>query len=394
MNPALRGSACREKLLLADCAHACVESEIAARLCKTAAGPLDWDYVLAQAREHSILPLVEHNLRPLAEAVPAPIMAQFEAAARANALRCLAQVSELLRVVDLLESLGIRALPYKGPVIAAQAYGDITARQFADLDIILEQRDVRRAGGAVREIGYAPRYASLHSPDVGRVIPGEYTYVHPARQTILEFHTEATLRHFPVPPRLSEFLERAVNVDLGGRSVRTFCLEDALPVYCIHGTKDFWERLIWIADIAELLRSFPNTDWDSVWRTAETLRADRMLHLGLSLAADVLDAKFQPEVLARVRKDSNAQALASEITRRFLARDTHERSARQRFRYRRDTVPGMAAGWRYALRLTFAPAEEDWEQTQIPPALAPFHAALRPFRLLRKYGPSHRSHRA
>ncbi len=358
-----------------------------------AAGPVDWDYVLAQAQEHSILSLVERNLRPLAQAVPVPIMAQFESAARANALRCLAQVSELVRVVDLLESLGIRALPYKGPVIAAQAYGDITARQFADLDVVFQQRDIQRADGAIREIGYAPRYPSLHSPNVQRTIPGEYTYIHPARQTILEFHTEATLRHFPVPLRLPEFLERAVSVELGGKSVRTFCAEDALFVYCIHGTKDFWERLIWIADIAELLRSHPVIDWDSAWRTAETLRADRMLHLGLALATDVLEAKLPPEVLARVRKDSGAQVLTSEITRRLLARDTRERTARQRFRYRRHTVSGIAAGWRYALRLTLAPAEEDWEQTHIPPALAPFHAALRPLRLLRKYGPSSRPRR-
>jgi len=357
-----------------------------------AAGPVDWDYVLAQAQEHSILPLVERNLRPLAPAVPVPIMTQFESAARANALRCLAQVSELVRVVDLLESLGIRALPYKGPVIAAQAYGDITARQFADLDIIFQQRHIQRADAAIREIGYAPRFANLHSPNVRRTIPGEYTYIHPARQTILEFHTEATLRHFPVPPPLPEFLERAVSVELGGKSVRTFCAEDALPFYCVHGAKDFWERLIWIADIAELLRSHPAIDWESVWDTAETLRAGRMLHLGLALATDLLDATLPPEVLARIREDSGAQVLASEIARRLLARGTRERSALQRFRYRRDTVPGMAAGWRYALRLTFAPAEEDWEQTRIPPALGPFHAALRPLRLLRKYGPSNRSH--
>jgi hypothetical protein len=32
------------------------------------------------------------------------------------------------------------------------------------------------------------------------------------------------------------------------------------------------------------------------------------------------------------------------------------------------------------------PADEDWEFVKLPPALAPLYVALRPMRLLRKYG--------
>ncbi|MGH9736031.1 MAG: nucleotidyltransferase domain-containing protein [Candidatus Acidiferrales bacterium] len=389
MNPAFSRFATAETELLACCARTFVAPAIAARIRQIAAAPLDWNFVIAQAQEHSILPLVARNLRSLSgDVVPTHVAAQFEPAVRANAVRCLAQTSELVRIADRLASHGIRALPYKGPVIAAQAYRDVAARQFEDLDIILHQRDVPAADGVVRSLGYQPRSAWLHSSNGRAVVPGEYSYVHPVRQVTLELHTEATLRHFPTAAPLEEFFDRSVDVDLGGSSVQTFCAEDALLVYSIHATKDFWQKLIWTVDIAEMLRAFPNLDWDSVWRTCERIDARRMVHLGLPLAAGILDAQLPRDAHAKVESDSSASALALQIARRLLSHDpaAPPRTARQRFLYRRQTVPGFAAGWRYALRLTLAPAEEDWAATGAPSSNSPLHRAIRPFRLLRKYG--------
>src|SRR5579864_1781592 len=126
--------ACGETQLLVWCARTSLTSEIAERIRNLAAASLDWDYVLSQAQENSIVSLLERNLRAAASGlVPREVAAQLKAMARANALRCLAFSAELIRVMDSLESRGIAAIPYKGPLIAAQAYGDITARQFEDL---------------------------------------------------------------------------------------------------------------------------------------------------------------------------------------------------------------------------------------------------------------------
>jgi Uncharacterised nucleotidyltransferase len=385
MEPAFLRSACAEKELLACCARSSVQDRVAARIRKLAGGPLDWDYAIAQAQDHSVLPLLHRNLRAARELVPRAVLVLLDEVERASAVRCLAQSSELLRVVKLLESCGIRTLPYKGPVIAAQAYGDIAVRQFEDLDVILAQRDIPAADAGVRTLGYEPKFPWVHSPEGKSVVPGEYKYFNAPRQTILELHTEATLRHFPVPPPLGEFLDRAAGVSLGGQTVRTFRPEDALPVYCIHGTKDFWERLIWIADIADLLRSHPGLNWDFVLRTTTELRAQRMLHLGLALAAGILGAELPSEISARLKADSRARVMAAEIARRLLGYDARRRTARERFLFRRHAVEGPAASWHYALRLTLAPSEEDWQQTRLPRWLTPLQAAMRPFRLLRKY---------
>lgn len=385
MTPAFSSFASAESRLLTCCARTSVPREIAASIREIATAPLDWNAVLGHAKEHSVAPLLARNLRSSAPGlVPRDITAQLESAVRANAIRCVAHTSELVRAVELFASRGIRALPYKGPVIAAQAYQDISAREFEDLDIILQQRDVPAADEAIRSLGYEPRFAWLHSSDGKAVIPGEYKYFHPERRIILELHTEATLRHFPVTAPLAKYFDQATPVDLGGQRVHTFCGEDALPVYCIHATKDFWEKLVWVADIAELLRTYSGLDWDSVWRGSERLRAQRMVHIGLALAAGILDAQLPREVQSRVEADSRGTALAIDIGKRLLGRNVPRRTASQRFRYRHETVPGLAAGWRYAIRLTLAPAEDDWEHGDTAPA-SPLLKAIRPFRLVRKY---------
>jgi len=389
--PPFHGSISREKELLACCARPALRPEIAARIRELASEHLDWNSTLQQAEEHCLLPLLERNLRA-ARALPAPpdCLARLETLARDNVKRCLALTAEVLRVLDLFKTRGVAAVPYKGPITAAQAYGDLTARQFEDLDFVLTQSKLEAADAALRVLGYKPRFPWAPSRDAQRLAPGEYAYFNPARQTNVELHTEATLRHFPVAPRLDELFARAEAVDLAGHSVPTFCPADALVVLSIHGAKDFWQKLIWIADIAALLASRAPLDWDRVRRTSEELGAERMLHLGIALAQSVIGAATPQEIWAAVEADARAQNLAADVRSRLLGAGAHGRKALERFRFRRHMVRTGAFAWRYAIRLALVPAEEDWRAVPLPGPLAPVYVALRPFRLWRKYGWSRR----
>lgn len=182
--------------------------------------------------------------------------------------------------------------------------------------------------------------------------------------------------------------ERLVRVSLSGHSIETFAPEDGLPLLCIHGSKDFWERISWIADVAEFVQAHPQLDWDWVIRRTESLRALRMLHLGLALAARFFDLPLTDEIRRRMEADEIAGVLACEIEERMFHDGANSFGAAGRFWFRRRMLQGILDGWRYSVRLTISPAEEDWEILRLPRPLAPLYVALRPFRLLRKYGAS------
>jgi len=155
---------------------------------------------------------------------------------------------------------------------------------------------------------------------------------------------------------------------------------------CIHGSKDFWERLSWIADVNELVQSHPTLDWDRVLHFAQPLQATRMLNLGLALAARVLGTLLPAEISARVQADRLAREVASEVHERLMSRPFRTLDAAGRFHFRRRMLADKLSGWRYAMRLAVVPSEDDWQMVRLPGALAPLYIALRPLRLLQKYG--------
>jgi hypothetical protein len=384
-------TACPEKRLLVSCARMRMQPAVAEEIRELVKRPLDLDYLLNSAAENSVMPLLGRNLPSVAPNAFAPEwMERLRGACRANTLRCLLLTGELIKVMGEFRSAGISAIPYKGPVLAAQAYGDVALREYEDIDVILRQRDLAKAHEAMLGLGYRARFpwihSSGHSGPTASLVPGEYNYVDDARQIIVELHTEFTLRHFPVKPDMDELSQRLISVSLSGHPVMTFSAEDALSALCIHGAKDIWERISWVADISELVQSAAGFNWDAAWNTAQALRAERMVSLGLALAVDLLDTPLPGEVLSRVQRDEAALKIAAELKKMLLRRNPGQFGGAARFRFRRQMIAGALAGWRYSLRLAMAPAEADWETVRLPRALAPLYIALRPLRLLQKYG--------
>jgi hypothetical protein len=388
MNPALRSSNCPEKQLLALCARTRQTGEQRQEVLNILSGRVDWDYLISESLESSVTPLLQRQLLSLApESVPIVFQEKLKSIGRSIALRGMFLTAELLRVLDAFKQKGIRAIPYKGPVLAAQAYGDFTLREFEDLDIIVPQLDLPAAHAIVVSFGYKPKYDWILAPDAAAaLVPGEYNYRDIPRSAMIELHTERTLRHFPRVPDVVSFLPALVPVKLAEREVPTFAPEELLTLLCIHGSKDFWERLSWIADVSELVQRYTAFDWDRAMQFAESQRALRMVHLGLALAIAIFDTPLLSEIEAQVTCDRIASEIASGIAHRLLSRPFHTLNGRERFRFRRNMQEGVFEGWRYATRLAIVPAEEDWEMVRLPPALAPLYVVLRPIRLLRKYG--------
>lgn len=377
-----------EKRLLLACARAEIDSELAKKIRELLRYQLNWNLLLDEAHEHSVFPLLDRHLRAVApELIPAPTVERLKTETRANVVRCLALSAELIRITEALTAAGISPLPYKGPAIASQAYGDITAREFEDLDLIVRQRDLEKANEIVCGLGYEARFPALHTRgNSASLVPGEYNYSNAERRTILELHTELTLRHFPQALELDEFFVRAVKIDLGGRALSTFAPEDALLFLAVHAAKDFWLKLIWVTDVAELIRRQTALNWVTLMLRARELRLQRMLHVNLLLARDLFETHLPMDVAASAQADATATLLAEWARDNFLAPAPKVASSQERFHLRRKMVHGTAAGWRYSMRLALAPAEDDWATVRLPRPLAPLYVLVRPFRLLRKYG--------
>src|SRR4051794_23227599 len=107
--------------VLVCCARTSMEAQMVERIRATLTHrDLDWEELLRFANAHRMLQVLYWNLHHnCPELVPPAILNrlrhQFQAVGRRNVF--LTRV--LLELLDLLEVSGIRAIPYKGPVLAA-----------------------------------------------------------------------------------------------------------------------------------------------------------------------------------------------------------------------------------------------------------------------------------
>lgn len=358
-----------------------------ARLSEISGSSRDWPLLLRLADQNGLLPLLyEHIVEAAPAAIPPDSLAHLREQCRNNALRALFLSAELFRILDVFRRKGIAAIPYKGPVLAARAYGNPSRRQFDDLDIVVSQKLIPLVYEELTSIGYDARLPrEFFLANEPRAIPGEYVFVHKTNGAMVEVHTEWTLRHFPRRPDLSAMMGRSVVVSLDGRDVPAFAVEDAVLMLAVHGAKDFWSRLIWVADIAELVQQSASIDWERLFSEAARLKAARMMNLALSLAHEILGLALPAEIARQLKNDRGVKRLVFSVREQLLNNGNPSVGLFRRSLYRIRMAENSWDGLRYWLRLSTAPAEEDWAIPYLR-GNSRWYSFLRPFRLWKKYG--------
>jgi hypothetical protein len=375
-----------EWLALLECANPDFD---AGRLGKFANGTLNWSRLLNLAEDHGILPLLTLGLAVLDEGVvPTEVREKLRNASRAQTLLTLSLTAELFRVLDRFGALGIAVMLTKGPALSARCYGDPGLRQYTDIDLIVRGDDIARATEAMIALDYEAR-VSLKAIRVDKA-PGEYVFSKSGTKLLMEFHTERTFRYHPRPLAIDKLFERRARVRFDGHEVPALSVEDELILICIHGAKHFWERLMWIADVAALV-SKQSVDWERVMQAARDVQAERMLRVGLLLAMRVASAKLPAKIEDYLRSDASAARIAAKIARRLPVAHAEPFGLVGRAAFRVRMRGGILPGVAYLVRLSLSPTEEDWAEGVEDERPWLLDAVSRPFRLARKYGRDRKS---
>jgi hypothetical protein len=339
------------------------------------------------AGQHGVTPLISRLLLAhFLDLVPTEWHSQLRTNYERVAQRNLFLAAEMLRLSSRFRAVGILAVPYKGPLLAAQAYGDFSLRAFMDLDFAIRQRDLPQGQELLLSDGYEAAFGPTPPTEGERPTRSEYQFIRPAGRVVVELQTETTLRYFPRPLDFDALASRLRKVTLGGGELMSFSPEDTLLLLAVHGAKHFWERLLWIADIAELAQVVNGVAWPAVFARAAEMGVDRMLRLALFTAHHMLDAPLPGDVLQKVQSDSGTKRLGDGIRARFFRGGEAQLPVFSRFRFRVATRDGFWQGIRYALRLATSPTDPDRTALPLPTNLSRAHAWLRPLLLVRRYG--------
>lgn len=348
---------------------------------------LDWAYLLRLARGHGLMPLLYWHLKHTCpEAVPEGPLAELRTYFNDNHKRNIYLAGELLKLLRLLAEQGIIAIPYKGPAVAVSVYGNLALRRFSDLDILVRKYDVARARQLLEDNGYVPelKVPAAHEADFVRV---NYVQLFNRRdeRVVVELHWGVAPRVFAFPLKPEALWARLSVGTLLGAPIPTLAPEDLLLLLCVHGAKDWWDRLEWVCGVAELVRN-TQLDWPLLLARAAALSSARMLYLGLFLAHDLLEAPLPEWVWQRVGTDAAVRSLAATVGGRlFIAAEERCYSLSFRSAFHVRAKENMLDRLRYCFRLATTATYEDWEFVALPASFSFAYPFLRPLRLLRKY---------
>ena len=375
------------------CARVHVDEAIVARLRQLLDGALDWEYVARFAESHGLIPLLYHHLHAHAsEKVPPAVYATLRDQFRRISALNVYLSGELRRLLKLFASHGIDAIPYKGPALAAHAYGNIALRHFGDLDIIVRQRDVPHVMRLLLAEGYA-----LHPPlnGVQQALmlrtQCNLPFTRDAHRLIVEIHWRVSARLFSSPLDEESLWKNSRADTFDGMQIKTLAPEDLLLALCVHGTKHLWERLSWIADIARLVEVNRDFNWAGLLERARRTGTERMLLLGLHVAHDLLGANLPEHVVERFESDAEIARLAGQIYSRLFAEGNEAGGMSGYFIFQFKARRRLRDKFNYC-RYVISPTEEDLTLVKLPASLSFVYYLLRPLRMLRTGGPSHLQH--
>lgn len=346
---------------------------------------LNFSELTSIAKQHRVRPLLHHNLAKYApETLAHPAIKELQNQCRRTSLHNMVLMKELLEISEQLESYGIQAVSFKGPILA-DIYGDLSLRQISDLDFLVRASDFSRTVDLLVSQGYeltvqVPWETHLTSPQTN--LTGQHS---------IDLHRDIVPNHLSCFHNSSDLWDQVEQYSLLGKKANTFTPDTLLFILCLNGTKEGWYRLSRICDVAELVRAHPNLDWQNIIKMANRLGSKRLLLLGLLLAENLLGVDLPEMIRYEVNTDSVVLSLAAKVERQLISpnlvvepgeveRTLFHISTRKRWRDKLRSFIGLVR-FSGGMKLT----EKDRTVLSLPQYLAFFYYFIRPIRVFRKY---------
>ena len=234
----------------------------------------DWQAMLDMAHEHRLLQMMHWRLghERAALVVPSHVRDTMRAATQKGTIRALKIQAELLRVVRLLDSLGIPCMALKGAYLAFEVYPQPSMRPLRDLDILVPPEQALAADAALRAAGFTVPEGADGDPAVCLVERKHLPpLISPASGICIELHARLTRPDYGRTEglQLADMWDRRVLRHVGDQAIACLSPTDLLLHLIYHAAYD--HRLdngpLTLTDLDYLIRH-AEIDWPLFWNLA------------------------------------------------------------------------------------------------------------------------------
>jgi len=288
--------------------------------------------------------------------------------------------SEMFKIIELFERDGISSIPFKGAVLSVLCYGDISKRQYSDIDIFIDKKDRDRTIAILKSIGYEE---SLDIPPSQR----EYWYSQSKDISLrnrelgitIELHWRLFDRDFPISISTDLIKRERISIQISGRDIDTFSPKLYFIYLSIHGAKHFWSRLGWIKDIDTLISRY-KIDIVNIIDNCKNIDTKNMLLFSLYLTNKIYSTPIPKEIVPKFEY-KRFQRFEEFI---YINWD-NEQSGLKRAITMILFLKRYSAKYRYIKYTIFRPSLNEYRLIELPISLSWLYIIIRPIRLFKKY---------
>jgi hypothetical protein len=330
---------------------------------------VDWTEVVRIALDHGVGGLLCRSIGALpAGAAPEDIVGAAGAYLETLDHEGASRVARLAEILDALAADDIPALPFKGPALGILAHASATIRPSRDIDVLVHAHDMVRATNALGRLGYRTETLPAKAMAACYKSYGQDILFAEDRPPV-EPHCAFLPGTLAVDLDIDGFWRRARAIDIEGHLARTLSIEDTVLVACLHGSKERWWRLLWVADVAALIHRHPELDWSALSCRACVAGVQRMLRLGILLARDLFGCTVPPTVSSSIDRDDVLSHLAHAVERDLFQAGVHRGPPERVSRYYWQMRERSRDRLRYVWRTLTAPRFHHYGMIRLPDPL-------------------------
>ena len=381
------GRASTELFLVLACARASICAASVDEIRQAVAGPVDFLKTLNLASCHRLAPCVIEQLQQhAAAALPESVVIEFRRWLRAHTLRTMQLTTQLFQILDRLKGEGIRALAFKGPVLAQQLYDQPFRREFVDLDILVPTEAVGRVIALLGADGFEAQFG-LTSGQLMRFQKDwcEMALYNRARNILVEVHWRLFPPDYSFSPAAEIPWEATNRVFIAQRPITTLSIENQLLFACLHQAKHNWSRLGWIMDLAALVKQSPQMNWKEVQDQAGRFGTARMIRVSLRLVQLLFQVTLPVRITDWVTDDACSNKIAEKILKRLLLVDITADQFTTLAPLFRASMESFADRAFYWFHTVLRPTPLEWALLPLPDRLYALYYPIRFGRLVCKH---------
>ena len=240
---------------------------------------IDWKEFTRLVIKHRLVSHVLKHSKFLAEKIPIHTYEKLIELRLERSKTSLNFAIHVIRIFQKFEENQIKHCFFKGPLLSLELYKDVGYRNFRDIDVLVEQKNVEKAKTIIEDLGFDCIYPAFQlttkQQKVNYKLSHHYHFIHPVQATQVELHWNITNPKSFYNKKTKDIIANSREIKVSNYSLPYLSKIDNIVYQASHGSIHQWYRLFWLKDFSVLISNTSPEDIKKAYELSKKLNLSK-----------------------------------------------------------------------------------------------------------------------